>query len=195
MTDPLFEGDDDANTPISPEEREQLIPSYIALRSELNEAEAANIQEALIWLKRNRDLTAEPVLREIHRRMFGKVWRWAGRYRTTSRNIGIDAYRIAPSVVQAADDVRFWIANQTFPADEIAIRYSYKLVAIHPFPNGNGRFSRVIGDRLAIQLGVRPFTWGRTSVVSLSQTRRDYVAALLAADNHDIAPLMAFARN
>lgn len=196
MTDPLFGEDDDANTPLDAEEREQLIPSYITLRRELNEAEQVNIAAAAKWLSsRRRDVLDEKFLRELHRRMFGQVWRWAGRYRTTPRNIGVDAYHIGMDVAQAIDDARFWVANNTYPPDEIAVRFSHRLVAIHPFPNGNGRFSRMVGDLLAVHLGQPRFSWGSQSLVDASVTRAAYVAALRAADAHDLAPLIAFARS
>lgn len=196
MTDPLFGEDDDANTPLDAEEREQLIPSYITLRRELNEAEQVNIAAAAKWLSsRRRDVLDEKFLRELHKRMFGQVWRWAGRYRTTPRNIGVEAYRIAMDVAQAIDDARFWVANNTFPPDEIAVRFSHRLVAIHPFPNGNGRFSRMVGDLLAVQLGQPRFSWGSQSLVDANAARAAYVTALRAADAHDLAPLIAFARS
>jgi Fic-DOC domain mobile mystery protein B len=196
MPDPLFESDDDANTPLTPEEREQLIPSYITLRHELNEAEQVNIGKALRWTGlRKRDVLDQNFLDDLHKRMFGDVWRWAGEYRTTARNIGIDAYRIPVEVRQAVDDARYWIDHETYPPDEIAVRFSHRLVAIHPFPNGNGRFSRLVGDLLARQLGQPPFTWGQASLVDAGETRARYVEALRAADNHDIAPLLAFARS
>ncbi|MFN5127587.1 MAG: mobile mystery protein B [Sphingomonadaceae bacterium] len=139
MTDKLFdEHDDDANTPLDAEEHQQLIPSYITLRRELNEAEQINIAHAAKWLSSRRgDLLDEGFLRELHRRMFGQVWRWAGKYRETPRNIGVDANRIRMDIAQAIDDARFWAANATYAPDEIAVRYAHRLVAIHPFPNGN----------------------------------------------------------
>ncbi len=127
--------------------------------------------------------------------MFGEVWRWAGQYRTTARNIGVDAYRIAMDVQQAIDDTRYWVENATYPPDEIAVRFSHRLVVIHPFPNGNGRFSRLVGDLLAGQFGKPPFTWGRKSLVDAGETRGRYVEALRAADNHDIGPLLLFSRS
>jgi Fic-DOC domain mobile mystery protein B len=196
MTDPLFENDDDANTPLTAEEREQLIPSYITLRHELNEAEQVNIGKALRWTaQRRRDVLDQSFLDELHKRMFGDVWRWAGTYRTTARNIGIDAYRIPPEMRQAVDDVRYWVDHKIYPPDEIAVRFSHRLVAIHPFPNGNGRFSRLVGDLLARQLGQPPFTWGRDNLIDAGETRARYVAALKTADDHDIAPLLSFARS
>lgn len=196
MPDPLFEEDDDANTPLTAEEREQLIPAYITLRHELNEAEQVNIGEALRWaISRKRDVLDQDFLSELHRRMFGDVWRWAGQYRTTPRNIGVDAYRIAMDVRQLVDDARYWVEHGTYPPDEIAVRFSHRLVAIHPFPNGNGRLSRLVGDLLARQLGQPAFSWGRTNLIDAGATRARYVEALRAADNHDIELLLLFARS
>lgn len=176
--------------------REALIPTYITLRRELNEAEQVNIAGALKWLSsRRRDVLDEKFLRQLHKRMFGDVWRWAGDYRKTARNIGVDAYRIGMDVAQAIDDARFWVENETFSPDEIAIRFSHRIVAIHPFPNGNGRFSRLIGDLLAQQFGQPRFSWGSASLTDPSATRKAYVRALQAADNHDFDELIAFARS
>jgi len=196
MPDPLFDRDDDANTPLTAEEREHLIPSYITLRHELNEAEQINIGAALRWsYARRRNILDRDFLSELHQRMFGDVWRWAGQYRTTARNIGVEAYRIAMDVEQAIDDARYWVDHATYQPDEIAARFSHRLVAIHPFPNGNGRFSRLVGDLLASQLGEPPFTWGQVNLVDAGETRARYVEALRAADNHDIGPLLLFARS
>ena len=196
MPDALFIDDDDANTPLTPEERDDLRLSYITLRHELNEAEQANIGDALRWVAgRKRDVLDRAFLNELHRQMFGEVWKWAGRYRTTARNIGIDAHRILPELQQLIDDVRYWVENRTYPPDEIAVRFSHRLVAIHPFPNGNGRLSRLAGDLLASQLGMSAFSWGRNNIVTPGETRAQYVTALKAADAHDIGPLLEFARS
>lgn len=196
MNASLFEEDDEANTPLEAEEREQLIPSYITLRRELNEAEQINIADAAKWLAaRKRVVLHEKFLRNLHMHMFGQVWKWAGKYRHTPRNIGVDAYRIPMDVAHAIDDAKFWIANDTYSPDEIAIRFSHRLVAIHPFPNGNGRFSRMVGDLIALQLGQPRFSWGSINLVDPNETRKAYVASLHAADAHDIAPLIFFARS
>lgn len=196
MVDPLFEKDDQANTPLTAEEREQLIPSYITLRHELNEAEQVNIGDALRWAyARKRNVLDPYFLNDLHKRMFGDVWRWAGQYRTTARNIGVDAYRIAMDVSQAVDDAGFWVEKETYLPDEIAVRFSHRLVTIHPFPNGNGRFSRLVGDLLARQLKRPAFTWGRANLVNSGEVRTRYIEALRAADNHDIKPLLLFARS
>jgi Fic-DOC domain mobile mystery protein B len=137
----------------------------------------------------------EKFLRTLHTRMFGKVWKWAGDYRKTPRNIGVEAWRIPMDVAQAIDDAKFWVANSTFSADEIVVRFSHRLVAIHPFPNGNGRFSRMVGDLFAQQLGQPRFSWGSQNLVNATTTRRAYVEALRAADAHDFSLLIAFARS
>jgi len=201
MPNPLFDRDDDANTPLTAEECEQLIPSYITLRHELNEAEQVNIGAAQRWADarrrdaRRRDILDRDFLSELHQRMFGDVWRWAGQYRTTARNIGVEAYRITMDVQQAIDDARYWVEHDTYPPDEIAVRFSHRLVAIHPFPNGNGRLSRLVGDLLARQLGQPPLTWGQGNLINDGETRARYIEALRAADNNDIGPLLLFARS
>lgn len=197
MSDPLFEGDDEANTPITEEERADLIPSYITLREELNEAEQINIAQANRWLARARgfDILTDDTIRGLHKRMFGDVWKWAGVYRKTPRNIGIDAYRIPTEVRQLVDDVRYWVEHKTYSPDEIAVRFSHRLVSIHPFPNGNGRLSRLVADILVMQLGQPRFTWGRANLIDAGETRKAYVLALQAADQNDMAMLFAFARS
>lgn len=197
MTDPLYDGEDEANTPLEAEEREQLIPTYITTRAELNEAEQVNITRASLWLRRARnvDVLDDAFLRDLHKRMFGEVWKWAGQYRKTPRNIGIEAYRIPMAVRELVHDARYWVDNGTYPPDEIAIRFSHRLVSIHPFPNGNGRHSRLVADLLAMKLGQPRFTWGRANLVDPGETRRAYVGALRAADGGKIEPLLAFARS
>ena len=187
---------DDAATPLTPEERNGLIPTYLTLRGELNELEQQNIADADRWsFGRKRNVLGEPFLRGLHRRMFNRVWRWAGKYRTSERNLGIESYRIETELHQALGDVRYWIDHKTYVPDEIAVRFHHRLVSIHPFPNGNGRWSRLAADLLSVSLGGERFTWGRANLQAPGDVRRRYIDALKAADNHDVAPLLAFARS
>ncbi|MES9971851.1 MAG: mobile mystery protein B [Candidatus Thiodiazotropha sp.] len=196
MSDDYLVEHDDASTPLSAEELEGLIPSYITLRSELNEAEQANILEAEEWaFRRRRDVLAEKFLYDLHKRMFGRVWKWAGERRQTGKNIGVDAYRIPVELRQLLDDVRFWISNDTYQPDEIAARFHHKLVWIHIFPNGNGRHARLATDLLLTALGQPRFTWGRENLVDANETRKAYVDSLRAADQHDYGSLLAFVRS
>lgn len=195
MTDLLIE-EDDGSTPLTEEEREQLIPSYITLRRELNEAEQANILDAESWtFNRKRDVLNERFLTDLHNRMFGRVWRWAGSYRRSQKNVGIDAYRIPIDLRQLTEDCRYWIEHETYSPDEIATRFHHRLVAIHPFPNGNGRHARLATDLLLTKLGQERFSWGKVHLVDAGETRDVYINALRAADEHDYAPLLAFVRS
>ena len=192
----LFDDPDDA-TPLAPEEREGLLQTWITFRRDLNEAEQTNITAgtAWAWRARRRDILTEDFLRDLHKRLLGDVWAWAGQLRTTERNIGVHPMRIGLDLRVALDDARYWIEHDTFPPDEIAVRLHHRLVAIHPFPNGNGRTTRLMGDLAIDRLGGEPFTWGRRNLTDVSETRKAYVAALRAADEHDIEPLLAFARS
>jgi Fic-DOC domain mobile mystery protein B len=195
MTDPLAE-QDDASTPLSSEEREGLIPSYITLRGELNEAEQANILDADAWaFSRKRDVLDEGFLNMLHKRMYGNVWRWAGTYRKSQKNIGIEFYKIPAELRKLLDDCRYWVKNNTYPSDEIAARFHHRLVWIHTYPNGNGRHARLAADLLLSALGRERFSWGSATLVDAGATRAAYVAALRTADSHDYGPLVAFVRS
>lgn len=194
MTD-LFEEPDDA-TPLTPGERKGLIPSDITFRRELNKAEQDNITRGQAWaLARRRNVMSERFVRDLHRHMLSEVWRWAGEFRTSERNLGIPHYEIPLALRQLLDDAAAWIEHKAYKPDEIAVRFHHRLVQIHSFPNGNGRHSRLMADLLVMQLGRERFTWGRTSLLDAGDVRRRYIAALKAADTHDIAPLVEFARS
>lgn len=195
MTDPLGP-QDDAATPLGPEEREGLIPSYITLRSELNAAEQENILEAEAWaFRRRRDVLNQKFLDDLHRRMYGRVWRWAGVHRRSNKNIGVDWPTIPQHLYQLLDDARFWVEHQSYGPDEIAARFHHKLVWIHCYPNGNGRHGRLATDLLLVAMGRPRFSWGSENLVDVSETRERYVAALRTADDHDIGPLLEFVRS
>jgi len=174
----------------------ELIPAHIAYRRELNAAEQENIARAQDWaLNRRRDPLSEKFVKELHRRMLGDVWRWAGNFRTTERNLGIAFYEIPVALRQLLDDTKAWIEYRTYPRDEIAVRFHHRLVLIHCFPNGNGRHARLMADLLVMRLGGERFSWGSANLQDAGEVRRRYIAALQAADNHDIGPLLAFARS
>ena len=186
----------DGATPLSPEEREALIPAHITLRSELNEVEQAGVlaTDIAVFRRVPRNVFDERLIQRLHRQMFGDVWRWAGTYRTTERNIGIAPAEIRPAMRVLIDDARYWVEHDTYPRDELAVRFGHRLVAIHPFPNGNGRISRLISDLIAVRLGGERFTWGQATLLR-GEARIRYIAALKAADRHDVTPLITFARS
>lgn len=186
-----------AGTPLDPQERDGLIPTYVTTREQLNELEAKNILEAITWaFKRKRDITSETFLLGLHRRMLGKVWRWAGRYRTTERNMGVLPHEIQVRLHALLEDVRYWIEHKSYARDEIAIRFHHGLVVIHPFANGNGRWSRLAADILIKQLDGERFSWGGGADLQRPGADRErYIAALKSADDHNFEPLETFARS
>jgi Fic-DOC domain mobile mystery protein B len=128
--------------------------------------------------------------------MFDKVWKWAAEYRKTEKNMGINPpFRIQPEVRQIIEDAKFWLENKSYPPDEIAVGFHHRLVSVHPFPNGNGRWSRLAADLLIVQQGGGRLTWGRVNLQTEGDVRRAYIDALHAADNHDLEPLIKFARS
>lgn len=198
MTD-LFQEAHDA-TPLTPAERDGLKQSWITTRADLNEAEQANIVKGVAWAHRLRgrdaaSLLADRFALDLHKRMFGDVWKWAGTYRTSERNLGIERYRIPAEVRTLFEDVRYQIEHKSYSPDEIAVRLHHRMVAIHPFANGNGRHTRLMADLLIQKLGGKPFSWGGGPLADESKLRGRYIAALKDADNHDIGALLAFARS
>lgn len=193
----LFAQPDDA-TPLTAEEREGLKQTWITTRADLNEAEQINIEKAAAWTAKlgDREILNEEFVFDLHKRMFGDVWTWAGTRRTTDKNIGIDPTQIYIRLGGLLVDVRFWIQDSVSPPDEIAIRLHHGLVFIHPFPNGNGRHARQMGDLLIAQLGGKPFTWGGGGTLeNIGEVRDQYIHALKRADDHDFDELLAFARS
>ena len=183
-------------TPLDADELASLIPGHITTQGELNEWEQLNIVQGDTWARKQRkEILDEGFLRRLHQQMFGQTWRWAGTFRKSDKNIGVDWLRIGVEVKNLLDDVRYQVEHNSLPPDEIAVRFHHRLVAIHPFPNGNGRHARLMADLLAERLGRPRFTWGSASLVDANETRQRYIAALQAADARDIAPLLAFARS
>lgn len=193
----IFEEPDDAATPLTEEEKQDLIPTHIAYRRDLNEVEEINIAHGQEWAmgRRGANILTERFIKGLHEHMLGDVWRWAGKYRTSPRNLGVDHWDIAPETHKLLGDVKLWIDEQVCPPDEIAVRLHHRLTQIHPFPNGNGRHARLMADLLIIQLGGDRFSWGRGSLRDASGLRKKYVATLQAADRHDIVPLLKFSRS
>lgn len=187
-------------TPLDEDEKEGLLIPTITTRGELNEFEQLNIDETNHWLlgkkfTSDKALT-EKFVKELHKRMFGNVWKWAGEFRTTNKNIGVDKYLIGVELKMLLDNAKYWIENNTFPEDEIAVRFSHQIVKIHCFANGNGRHSRMIGDILIEKcFGKEPFSWGGKSLTDISETRTEYISALKEADENHYQKLIEFARN
>ena len=174
-----------------------MLPRHIATQGQLNEWEQANILAAVKWAADARtkiDPLTDVFARELHRRMFDRTWQWAGQYRHSDKNIGIEWAQVPVRVRDLLADTRYWIDHDTYPSVEAAVRLHHRLVAIHPFPNGNGRHARLVADLVLTNLGGSPLPWGRGDLTHESEVRARYIDALHRADAGDIAPLLAFAR-
>ena len=187
----------EGNTPLSPEEIADLIPSP-ATKEELNEWERENILLAREWAIRDRtpplEMISDEYVRKFHLKMFDQTWKWAGQYRRTEKNLGVPANEIREGLAALFGDVRYWIERGTYSPDELAIRFHHRLVFIHAFPNGNGRHARLMADALVTKLGRSAFTWGSSDLIKPGEARARYLEAIHTADGGDLRPLLEFAR-
>lgn len=186
----------DGETPLDPDEMEGLKHPHIQTRGELNQLEQHNIQEGYKWLtsqRKHKDFLTEAFLLDLHKQMLGQVWAWAGSFRHTEKNIGVDPLDIGVELRNLLEDAKYWVEYGTYNREEFAARFHHRLVKIHPFPNGNGRHARIMTDvileRLLEEL---PIEWGAGVLDIEGDHRQNYIGTLRAADNNDYQPLIEF---
>ena len=178
-------------TPLDPDEAADLIPGHVRTREQLNVWEQENILVAARWTQRTRFAALEErTIRELHRRMFDRTWGWAGTYRRSDKNIGVEWSSIPEEVRKLMDDGAYWIREAVYAIDEAAVRLHHRLVRIHPFPDGNGRHARLWCDLLLKQNGRRPILWQSDQLGSAGKARRAYISSLRAADGGNLEPLL-----
>jgi Fic-DOC domain mobile mystery protein B len=186
----------DGATPLDPDELDGLKFKHVSTRGELDQLEQAGITEGLKWLdkQKNPDVLSEAFVLELHKRLFGSVWKWAGTFRRTEKNIGVDPIQVDIQLRQLLDDAKYWVEHGTYAPKELAARFHHKLVFIHPFPNGNGRHARIMADAVLTKLLNEPaIDWaGGYRLEAMNERRNQYIAALRAADRHDISALLEF---
>lgn len=186
----------DGATPLNTDEMEGLKYPHIETRVELDQLEQQNIQEGYNWLKRQRkfkDFISEAFVIELHKQLFGSVWSWAGSFRNSDKNIGIDHLYIGVELRNLLEDARYWLEHGTYNNEEFAARFHHRLVKIHPFPNGNGRHARIMTDVILEKvLGISPVNWGASGLDKDGEHRQRYIQALRAADNNDYQSLIEF---
>lgn len=185
-------------TPLDPDEIAGLKFKHVTTHGELNHLEQANIEHGLLWLNKQKktELLTDTFVRQLHEKLFGDVWQWAGTYRLTEKNIGIDPLRIGVELRNLLDDVRFWTENGTYDPLEVATRFHHRLVQIHVFPNGNGRHARIMADEILQKIyKEEPIDWLKGKDLQNAGARRhSYLEALRAADTGNYDPLMEFVR-
>jgi Fic-DOC domain mobile mystery protein B len=190
----------DGQTPLDEEEKEGLLIPTITTRGELDEFEQQNIEQAVQWtlgrsLKPDM-IFKESFIRSVHKRMYSDVWAWAGNFRKTNKNIGVDKWQIPTNLKYLFDDATYWYENTTYPPEEIAIRFKHRIVSIHCFPNGNGRHSRLIADIIIDKIyKQKVFSWGAANLTSEGENRAKYLKAVKSADRGDFSLLLSFARS
>lgn len=184
-------------TPLDPDAARGLIPRLSA-QNELNEFEQANIQAALEWALKSRKLKKELIsvdgVKLLHKKMFDLTWKWAGQFRQYDTNIGVPWPRVLEELKKLCDDVHYWDLQKIYQPTEIAVRFHHRLVSIHPFPNGNGRLSRLVAD-LFLEYGKHPeLKWGSSDKLNTDSPDRDeYLTALREADRGKYERLLRFA--
>jgi len=185
-------------TPLGPDETEGLLLTHITKRAELNRWEQDNISQAYLWEERLKktDFFNEDFIYRLHKKMFGNVWKWAGKFRKSNKNIGNIWQEIAIELKKLCDDAKAWTEFETFTPDEFAAHFHHRLLCIRPFPNGNGRHTRLMADLIPEKIFKKPaFTWGSASLIKQGESRKRYIESLKAADNHDYSLLMEFVRS
>jgi Fic-DOC domain mobile mystery protein B len=190
----------DGQSPLDEDEKDGLRIPTIATRGELDEFEQQNIEQAVQWtLGRSfkpKLIFTEDCIRTVHQRMYADVWAWAGAFRKTNKNIGVDKWQIPSDLKYLLDDAIYWYENNTYPPDEIAVRFKHRNVSILCFPNGNGRHSRLMADIIIEKIYKQPvFSWGAANLSSEGDTRTAYLKAVKTADKGDYSLLLAFARS
>jgi fido (protein-threonine AMPylation protein) len=124
--------------------------------------------------------------------MFGDVWKWAGKTRTTNANIGVPWTQIAQTLFDLFEDLQYWDKHETMPLLEQAVNLHHRAVRIHPFENGNGRWARMLANIWLKRHGHPITDWppetGGTGTESL--IRAEYLAAIREADAGTYAHLI-----
>ena len=187
-------------TPLDEEEKDGLLILTIATRGELDEFEQQNIEKAVQWILgrtfKSELFFTEDFVRMLHKRMYADIWAWAGEFRKTNKNIGVDKWKIPSDLKYLLDDAKYWHENNTYTQDEIAVRFKHRIVSIHCFPNGNGRHSRLLADIIIEKIYKQPvFSWGAANLSDEGDTRKSYLKAVKTADRGDYSLLLAFARS
>ncbi len=190
----------DGQTPLDEDEKEGLLIHSIATRGELDEFEQQNIEQAVQWtLKRSfkqEEVFSEKFLKAVHKKMYGNVWAWAGGFRKTNKNLGVDKWQIPIELKSLLDDANFWITNNVYEPDELTVRFKHRLISIHCFPNGNGRHSRLMADIIIEKIFKQSvFSWGVGNFEQISDVRKKYSDGIKAADRGNYKLLIAFARS
>lgn len=187
--------DRDGSTPLDHDQIKGIRFSHLTTMGELDELEDINIQKGLEWLNHQKtdDYLSMEFLCKLHEKLFGDVWKWAGKFRTVEVNISkYRPYDIGPQLKNFFEDVKLWIDHGKMSWDEISAEMHHRLVSIHPFPNGNGRTTRIFTEYVQ-KRNKQPVTnWKASLNHKPDERRKNYIKALQSADKEDFSLLIEF---
>lgn len=187
--------DRDGSTPLDPDQIKGIRFSHLTNMGELDEVEDLNIQKGLEWLyhQKTDDYLSMQFLCKLHEKLFGDVWKWAGKFRTVEVNISkIRSYDVGPQLINFFEDAKLWIEGGRMGWDEIAAEMHHRLVCIHPFPNGNGRTTRIFTEYVQRRNNQLITTWKASLSHDPKERRKAYIKALQKADKGDFEMLIEF---
>ncbi len=185
-------------TPLDPDDAAGLIPDHITTQGQLNQWESLNVAKGEEWAfaTRERNILSTEFVQTLHEKLFGDTWGWAGTIRRKETlPVGVAPENIRPELKTLLENIDAQIKDGSWRIEEIAARFHHKMVYIHPFPNGNGRFSRTMTDLLLVHNGSEQFTWGAGDLINDGEVRKRYISALRSADERDYGPLFGFVRS
>lgn len=164
----------------------------------LNEQEALGVARVERYLLEEFDYPVElsvGLVQDLHRRTFAHLYAWAGQWRTQVPNVGAylppPANRVPQLLYEFIDELRHRqsLLGDIPRASAVALLLAFvhhRLVAIHPFPNGNGRTARLFTNLLAYNYGYQEVVLYQREK---EEGRAQYLQAIRRADEYDLLPL------
>ena len=174
--------DRDGPTPLLEEFKNELIPKHIETSDELDEVEETNITDGLVWLEDYKGKYLDYLFwNRLHKKLFGKVWKWAGKFRTHELSIPDfnDPGYISENIRKLEEDLVYWLKNKTYSdGRELAGRFHEQFLTIHPYANGNGRTSRILTEHICKRENLQIPTWGMCLKSDPKKRRTSYLNAI-----------------
>lgn len=204
------------DTPLTDQEVLELRNTHIKTRNALQLWEADGIRhaEGWAWKKKPKDLLSQKFLLRLHQRMFGAIWKEAGKFRKDQglRNqitrlddvledvledaLDASSMDIAIRVESLFENARYWLAAQSYPAEEAGARFYCRMLAIQPFQHGTESIARLMTDLVLEILYQRPrFTWGTKTYGMQSESEEAKHRAVRSAEGRNFGPMIVWARS
>ncbi|MBT3984304.1 MAG: mobile mystery protein B [Bacteriovoracaceae bacterium] len=177
----------DGQTPVDESIRKDLIPDHINDMTELYESEIENIALGIEWAKTTKKNHRDYFTwLEVHKHMFNDVWKFAGNTRKVELNNPdfLMPYEILPQLKDLQENLIFWLENKTFDDRELMARVHERLLTIHPFKDGNGRWARLLVNMICEKQNIEVPSWGK-EIKEDDKRRSIYISAVKKARKDD----------